>query len=258
MAGQVAPAARIRKCERATARRRSAPAKRSQRVTYWERRGTAVERLRVGIIGAGWMGVVHATSWQDHATRGEIVAVADVSLPRAQDIAERFTGGQARAYTTAAELLADPAVEAVDICLPHHLHAGTIAQAAHAGKAILCEKPLCMTLDEAAAIGRVLRETGATFMCAHNQLFQPSLVAAREALAVGVLGEVYVVRSIEVGQNRMFATGQLPVVLGPGESSHAWRADCNGWAAGRCWTPATTRPTACSPSPTTGPSMSWP
>jgi predicted dehydrogenase len=184
-----------------------------------------VERLRVGIIGAGWMGVVHATSWQDHATRGEIVAVADVSLPRAQDVAARFTGGSARAYATAAEVLADPAVEAVDICLPHHLHAGTIEQAARAGKAILCEKPLCMTLDEAAAIGRVLRETGVVFMCAHNQLFQPSLVAARAALAAGTLGAVYVVRSIEVGQNRMFATGQLPVAIGPGESSHAWRAD---------------------------------
>lgn len=182
-------------------------------------------RLRVGIIGAGWMGVVHATAWQNNAARGEIVAVSDVSLPRAQDVAERFTGGDARVYATVAELLADPAVEAVDICLPHHLHAGTIEQAARAGKAILCEKPLCLTLDEAAAIGRVLQETGVTFMCAHNQLFQPSLVAARSVLAAGALGEVYVIRSIEASQNRMFGTGQLPVAIGPGESSHAWRAD---------------------------------
>src|SRR3954471_8908754 len=142
-----------------------------------------MDRLRVGIIGAGWMGVVHATAWRNNATRGEIVAVADVSLPRARDVAERFADGRAGVYATVAELLADPSVEAVDICLPHHLHAETIQQAAHAGKAILCEKPLCTTLDESSAIGRVLRETGVTFMCAHNQLFQPSLVEARRVLA---------------------------------------------------------------------------
>jgi predicted dehydrogenase len=131
-----------------------------------------------------------------------------------------------------AELLADPAVDAVDICLPHHLHAGTIEQAARAGTAILCEKPLCMTLDEAAAIGGVLRETGVVFMCAHNQLFQPSLIEARQVLAAGTLGEVYIIRSIEVGQNRMFGTGQLPVEIAPGESSHAWRADLRRMGGG--------------------------
>lgn len=184
-----------------------------------------MEKLHVGIIGAGWMGVVHATSWQNNASRAEIVAVADVSLPRAQSIVDRFAGGRARAYMTTEELLADPSVEAIDICLPHHLHAETILLAARAGKAILCEKPLCTSLEDTARIRGALQETGVTFVAAHNQLFQPSLIEARRLLADGILGNLYVVRSIEAGQNRMFRTGQLPVEVGPGENAFAWRAD---------------------------------
>ena len=178
------------------------------------------------------MGVVHATAWHTNAARAEVVAVADVSTARARDVADRFTDGRARTFSSPADLLADPAVEAVDICLPHHLHAETVGLAARAGKAILCEKPLCTTLDEAAAIGHVLRETGVPFMCAHNQLFQPSLIEAQRLLAAGSLGDVFLVRSIEASQNRMFRTGRLPVEIAAGESSHAWRADLKRMGGG--------------------------
>jgi predicted dehydrogenase len=191
-----------------------------------------VEKLRVGIIGAGWMGVVHATAWQTNATRADVVAVADVSPARARDVADRFTAGRAGTFSTPADLLANPDVEAVDICLPHHLHAETIRLAARAGKAILCEKPLCTSLDEAAEIARVLHETGVPFMCAHNQLFQPSLIEAQRVLAAGTLGDVFLVRSIEASQNRMFRTGRLPVEIAAGESSHTWRADLKRMGGG--------------------------
>lgn len=191
-----------------------------------------MDKLRVGIIGGGWMGVVHAMSWQSNASRAEIVAVADVSLPRAQDVVDRFTGGRAHTYQKVEDLLADASVEAVDICLPHHLHADAILLAARAGKAILCEKPLCISLEDAARIRGGLRETGVAFMAAHNQLFQPSLVEARRLLADGILGSLYVVRSIEAGQNQMFRTHQLPVEVGPGADSHEWRVDIRRMGGG--------------------------
>ncbi len=191
-----------------------------------------METLRVGIVGAGWMGVVHSQSWQSNSPRGEVVAIADVSTPRAQDLSDRFTGGRAKVYPDLEALLADPAVEAVDICLPHHLHADAILRAARAGKAILCEKPLCTSLDDAIRIRGALRESGVTFMVAHNQLFQPSLVEARRLLANGVLGRPFVIRSIEVGQNRMFSTRHPPVELAAGENSFAWRADLQRMGGG--------------------------
>jgi predicted dehydrogenase len=181
--------------------------------------------MRVGIVGAGWMGVVHAECWKANAPRAEVGAVVDVSAARAQDLADRFGGGAAKVYASLDDLLADSVVDAVDICLPHHLHVDAIVRAARAGKAILCEKPLCTSLEEAVRIRAVLRETGVTFMPAHNQLFQPSLIEARRLLAEGALGRTYVARSIEVGRNRFLQTGRPPVDLGPGENSFAWRAD---------------------------------
>ena len=122
-------------------------------------------------------------------------------------------------------LVADPNVDAVDICLPHHLHTPTIVAAARAGKAVFCEKPLCTSLEDAARIAAVLDEAGVLFVMGHNQLFQPSLVEARRLLATGALGRPYVYRSIECFQNRAALSPQNPVGMLAGESPWAWRND---------------------------------
>jgi predicted dehydrogenase len=190
-----------------------------------EENGEGVETLKVGIVGSGWMGHVHSRAWQSNAPRAEVVAVADVSPERTRNLARAFGDREVARYPDLVTMLAEADLDAVDICLPHHLHADAILTAARAGKAILCEKPLCTTLDEAGALQAALRESGATFMAAHNQLFQPSLIEARRLLASGALGRTFVVRSIEAVQNRGFSSGAVPRELGGGESPWAWRAD---------------------------------
>jgi predicted dehydrogenase len=91
-----------------------------------------LESIGVGIVGAGWMGQVHAASWVANAPRGEIVGVADVSEPRARALSNVYTNDNARVHGDLDHLLADPAVDAVDICLPHHLHANAVTRAARA------------------------------------------------------------------------------------------------------------------------------
>lgn len=182
------------------------------------------ESLKVGLIGAGGIAEQHGIGWLANADRGEIVAVADVSPARAAQFAARFTDG-ARTYDGIEALIADDAVEAVDICLPHHLHTAAIIAAARAGKAILCEKPLCTTIEDAARINTALEESGATFVMAHNQLFQPSLIEARRLLATGVLGKPYIARSVEVFQNQGASAAQAAADLVTGESRWAWRSD---------------------------------
>src|SRR5947208_3043777 len=88
----------------------------------------AVKSIGVGIVGAGWMGQVHAASWVANAPRGQIVAVSDVSERRARALSNEYTGDNAPVYGDLDRLLADPAVDAVDICLPHHLHADVITR----------------------------------------------------------------------------------------------------------------------------------
>jgi predicted dehydrogenase len=187
--------------------------------------GEFVDTLKVGIVGSGWMGHVHARAWQKNAPRGEVVAVADVSPQRAAHLAAECGDREVAIYADIETMLAEADLDAVDICLPHHLHTEAIVAAARAGKAILCEKPLCMTLEDAVAIRAALQGSGSIFMAAHNQLFQPSLIEARRLLASGALGRPFVVRSIEAVQNRGFNTGYVPIELGGGESPWAWRAD---------------------------------
>ncbi len=159
-------------------------------------------KLRVGIIGAGGIANAHALGWNAYPDRAEIVAFADIDTDRAQQMSAKWTGGRALAFPSGEAMLAESEIDVVDICLPHHLHRDAIIAAAEAGKAVLCEKPLCTTLADAQRIRDVVEQTGITFMGAHNQLFQPSLLEARRLMAGGFLGTPYLLRSIETFQSR--------------------------------------------------------
>jgi predicted dehydrogenase len=191
-----------------------------------------VETLRVGIIGAGAIAKEHAIGWKANAPRGEIVAIADVTPERSQFLSDNYTGGKAKLYSGIEELLAAPDVDAVDICLPHHLHMPAIVAAARAGKAILCEKPLCTSLEDSASISAALEEAGVTFVMAHNQLFQPSLIEAQKLINSGILGRPFILRSIEVFQLRRLEANALPAHLATGESPWAWRSDIRKMGGG--------------------------
>jgi predicted dehydrogenase len=94
-------------------------------------------------------------------------------------------------------MVAGADIDAVDICLPHHLHRDAIVAAAEAGKHILCEKPLCLSADEAADVREAVTKAGVTLMCAHNQLFMPAVAKAKELLEAGTIGTVYEVRTTD-------------------------------------------------------------
>lgn len=154
--------------------------------------------LGIGLVGAGGIAGAHVAGIRRHPDLVRLAAVADPVTANAE---RRRGDDDAAVYADYADLLADPAVDAVDICLPHHLHKDAIVAAADAGKHVLCEKPLCLTLDEAAEIDAAVRRNGVTVMCAHNQLFVPGVRRARELLDEGVLGDVYAVRITEAFRN---------------------------------------------------------
>jgi predicted dehydrogenase len=180
--------------------------------------------LRVGIVGSGGIAAQHANGWNAYPGRARLAAFADIDTSRAEAMSRQYTSGEAATYGSLDDLLADDGIEVVDICLPHHLHTDAIIAAAKAGKAILCEKPLCTNLEDARRIKAALDETGATFMSAHNQLFQPSLLEARRMLAIGALGRPFLLRSIETFQSRSFNPhGTEKASVGGGQKG--WRAD---------------------------------
>jgi predicted dehydrogenase len=153
-------------------------------------------RIGVGILGAGVIAGHHIRGYLQPPQHGQVTAIADVDTERARQLADAVGG--AEVFADYRELIASPAVEVVDICLPHHLHMDAIVAAAAAGKDVLCEKPLCVTLEEAAAVTNAVAKAGITLMCAHNQLFLPSVAPARQMIREGRLGRVFAARSTDV------------------------------------------------------------
>ena len=154
-------------------------------------------KIGVGIIGGGNIAGHHIHGYLLAAEHAEVAAIADVDAERARSHAAAL-GDKFEVFQDYRELIASPRVDAVDICLPHHLHKDAIVAAAAAGKHILCEKPLCLTLDEADAVTRAVESAGVTLMCAHNQLFLPTVSTARTMIREGRLGKVFAARTTDV------------------------------------------------------------
>ena len=153
-----------------------------------------MQQIKVGLIGGGGIADEHILGYRRFGGRIGVTAVAD-SVP--ETLARRAAELDAAPFADYAELIRDADVDAVDICLPHHLHKDAIVRAADAGKHILCEKPLCLTADEASEVQAAVSGSGVTLMCAHNQLFLPAVAKAREVLDSGLLGTVYEVRTTD-------------------------------------------------------------
>ncbi|QBD80413.1 Gfo/Idh/MocA family oxidoreductase [Ktedonosporobacter rubrisoli] len=150
--------------------------------------------VKIGLIGCGGIAEVHLRGYLQ-VEDARVTAVCDVVEEVARQRAEMAGGAQV--FSTIQSLLAGSDVDAVDICLPHHLHKDAIVAAANAGKHILCEKPLCLTLEEAAAVQKAVSDNGVILMCAHNQLFKPAVQRARQLIEEGALGQVYELRTTD-------------------------------------------------------------
>jgi predicted dehydrogenase len=151
--------------------------------------------IRIGIIGGGGIAAEHLSGYLQIPDAATVTAIADIDPEHARAHAER--AGGARTFLDYREMLAASVVDAVDICLPHHLHAEAIIAAAQAGVDILCEKPLCLTIEEAHRVQAAIAASGVTLMCSHNQLFLPPVARARELLRQGTIGAVYEARTTD-------------------------------------------------------------
>lgn len=150
--------------------------------------------VRIGIVGGGGIASAHLKGYTEMGHKVKITAVADADP---ETLARRTEETGAEGYADFLQLIESEEVDAVDICLPHHLHRSAIVAAAEAGKHILCEKPLCLTEEEAKDVRDAVRKSGVTLMCAHNQLFLPAVAKAKELVDSGALGEVYEVRTTD-------------------------------------------------------------
>jgi len=149
----------------------------------------ALEPLRIGIAGTGFIGRVHARSAR--LAGGRLVAVAASSADSAEAAAEDL--GAERAAESAEALAAAPDVDVVHVCTPNHLH-GPIAHAAlAAGKHVVCEKPLAMDAAQAEALVVAAADSGMHAGVPFVYRFYPTVREARERVRRGQLGALSVV-----------------------------------------------------------------
>jgi predicted dehydrogenase len=146
-----------------------------------------VTPLRLCIAGCGRFAAFHARAAR-RLGRAVLLSFASRDHARAEGYRRRFGGVAAfGSYEAAA---ADPGVEALLFCTPHDVHRDNVRLAAAHGKAVLVEKPIARTLDEADEMLGAARSAGVPFMVAENFHFMPAFVAARRWLGEGAIGRV--------------------------------------------------------------------
>jgi len=149
------------------------------------------DRLRVGLIGAGWVSRHHLAAWRALAGEAAVVAIADPSSENAATRASEF--GIETTYSSASEMLAQGGLDAVDVAAPRAAHADLVRLAASYRLPILCQKPLAPTLAEAEAL--VAEIAGKARLMVHeNWRFRAYYRQAAEWLRAGDIGAVTAAR----------------------------------------------------------------
>src|SRR5205823_570723 len=157
--------------------------------------GRRMAAVKIGIIGSRFQADCIAGAVKATADDAEVVAVASPTPGHAASFAKRH--GIPRSYTDYRDLLRDPDVEMISITAPNRLHAQITIEAARARKHVVCEKPLCLTLEEADAMIDACRRAGVLLLYAEELFFAPKYAKAKQLADEGAFGRVHLVKQGE-------------------------------------------------------------
>ena len=149
--------------------------------------------IKVGIIGCGKIAQVRHIPEYAANPHVEVYGFYDINQERTEALARQYGG---KAFASYQELLADESIEAVSVCTANHAHAEVTIAALKAGKHVLCEKPMAVTLEECEAMVTAAKESGRYLMIGQNQRLAKAHAKARELIAQGAIGRVLTFRTI--------------------------------------------------------------
>jgi len=150
-------------------------------------------KLNLGVIGLGRLGRVYAADLAQRVPNARLVAVADKRPDLARSFAAEY--GVPHWYLSHQELLADSAVDAVAVVTPTNTHKEVVVEAAAHRKAIFCEKPISLSLQEAQQMIQAVESKGVFFQAGFQRRFDAGYAAAREKIAAGAIGAPVLFRS---------------------------------------------------------------
>ena len=151
-----------------------------------------MSKTKVAVLGCGFISEIHVTSYQRFVPDAEVVAVYSHNLDKAKAYAEEM--GVPAYYDDVDKLLAECECDIVDICLPNFLHHGACVKAAKAGKHVIVEKPLCLSIQEADEMIAACKENGKLLMYAEELCFAPKYERVRAIVESGAVGDLYMLK----------------------------------------------------------------
>ncbi len=143
--------------------------------------------MKIGIIGCGKIAQVRHIPEYAANPDAELAGYYDFVQERTEGLAKQYGG---RAYRSVEELLADPQIDAVSVCVANHAHAEVTIAALRAGKHVLCEKPMAVTMEECEQMVAEADRAGKKLMIGQNQRLAKAHARAKELLEEGTIGDV--------------------------------------------------------------------
>lgn len=146
------------------------------------------ETISVGVVGAGYFAQFHHEAW---ARMDDVCfsAICDLSRDNAQDAADRHS--VASVYTDSDAFLAGGPYDIIDIATPPGTHLDLIRKAVFSARVVICQKPFCLSLEEANEAAAISNESGVPIVVHENFRFQPWYPKIKQTIADGLLGDLY-------------------------------------------------------------------
>jgi predicted dehydrogenase len=156
------------------------------------------EKLKVGVVGAGFAGQAHMEGYKN-TENADLIAICDVSKERVKEAAEKY--GAPNVFTDYEEMLKLDELQAISVCLPNVMHMPVTVAGLEAGKHVLCEKPLATNAEEALKMVEAAEKTGKTLAMSLNFRYQGASLTAKKIIEAGELGEVYYAKTAMLRNN---------------------------------------------------------
>ena len=148
-----------------------------------------MSELKIGVVGLGWVAGAHIETFKQ-VTGGRVTAVCSRRELDPAALQAQY-GTPLKVYQDYAQMLADPEIDAIDICTPHPFHAEQAIAAAQAGKHLIIEKPIALTWDEARRVRDAIDAAGVRAMVCFELRYSAQFTLARAVLDQGLLGDLH-------------------------------------------------------------------
>ena len=154
-----------------------------------------MQQTKVAILGAGFITDIHMESYHRFVPEAEVVAVYARDIDKAKAFAEKYH--IPNWYDDLDNIIQNSGCEVVDICLPNFLHYEATLKAAIAGKHIIIEKPLAITIEQADEMIAACKKAGVKLMYAEELCFAPKYERVRQLVNEGAIGDIYMLKQAE-------------------------------------------------------------